>query len=354
MIGIVDYNFIKVKKGLPNPSLDAMKMAAYVRKEKKESIQLLPNLELIPNYDKVYFFTNERLENLPMEVAIHENIEFFGEHFQNNIPTLADHLQPDISIYHDIIQEKLLDWEITEERALSFLDSSYYRAKRNGVRLPIPPMVSNKKVYVYDEDFLQYDDCWDILKDLLKRNPSSIHMIHPINCRTIKQFLYLREDFDKISRSNKVVLDYFVPLHQLETYFGKYKMKLLGEITKTAEVYIYLGKSYGSYAYYDPFYLKNLYYCLHLLFSYYSRNIPIKVMTYIPTDGSINNYSTIYKIIERWANSKDYDKVLTDCIYSKKEKELFNKFIEKNPIMSQFINRSKNSLIKTRGIWRIE
>ena len=91
-----------------------------------------------------------------------------------------------------------------------------------------------------------------------------------------------------------------------------------------------------------------------MLFSYYSRNIPIKAALFYPTNGAINNYEIIYKIIERWANSKDYDKTLTDFTKSKKEKEMLQKLIEKHPIMEQFMNKSKNSLIQTRGIWRIE
>ena len=131
-------------------------------------------------------------------------------------------------------------------------------------------------------------------------------------------------------------------------------MRINFEITKTAEVYVYLGKSYGAYAYYDSFYIKNIYYCLNLLFSYYSRNIPIKACTYIPTDGSLSNYLIIYKLIERWANNSNCDKTISDFARSKKEKEMLEKFVEKNPTMVQFMNRSKNSLKNTRGIWRIE
>lgn len=354
MIGIVDYDFMKVKRGLPNPSLDAMRMAAYIKKELKESVFLLTDLATIPNCEIVHFFTDKRLEELPLELLAYENVEFYGKYFQNHIPELADYLIPDITIYNSIVQDKLLDCTVSENRALSFFDSFYYRAKRGKAKLPIPPMASNKKVYIYDEDILAYDDCWEILDELLKRSPSSIYTINPICCRTMKQFLVLREDYEKISRGNKVFLDFFVPLHQLEVYFGKYKLKLLGEITKTAEVYVYLGKSYGVQSYYDTFYIKNLYYCLHLLFSYYSRNIPIKAALFYPTNGAINNYEIIYKIIERWANSKDYDKTLTDFTKSKKEKEMLQKLIEKHPIMEQFMNKSKNSLIQTRGIWRIE
>ena len=69
MIGIIDYSFIKIKRGLPNPSLDAMKMAAYIKKELKQSVHLITNLDLIPNYEIVHFFTNERLEDLPIEIT---------------------------------------------------------------------------------------------------------------------------------------------------------------------------------------------------------------------------------------------------------------------------------------------
>ena len=70
-----------------------------------------------------------------------------------------------------------------------------------------------------------------------------------------------------VFRSNKIILDFFIPLHHFDVYFSKYKLKLLGEITKTSEVYIYLGKNYSSNAYGETFYLKNLYHCFNLIFS---------------------------------------------------------------------------------------
>lgn len=74
-----------------------------------------------------------------------------------------------------------------------------------------------------------------------------------------KTILFLAGRIWKVARSNKIVLDYYVPYHDLDLYFGKYKLKLLGEITTNSDVCIYLGKNYGAQAYKETFYTKNLF-----------------------------------------------------------------------------------------------
>ena len=355
MIGILDYDFVSFAIGrrLPPPSLEAMKVATYLKKYEKKNYRLLTSIDQILNCEKTYFFSNQLVEEIPAEVFFYDNVEFYGEYMSDVLPTLVQHMPPDVSLYKDEIQKRVADGKITAAKALSFLESTYYQAKIEDKIIPVPPMLPKKKIYLYDKDFLRYDDCWEILDKIIERKPSSIYMTEMIQCRTIKQFLFLREEYEKVSRANKIALDYFVPLHQLEVYFGKYKMKLLGEITTNSNVYIYLGKCYGAQAYNNTFYVKNILYCLNLLFSYYSRNIPIMAEIHYPKFEEDNPYLEIYKAIKSWANNEDWDLELQTSFRTKAMKEKLEQLLEKHPIMKPFFSYSKNKLKETRGIWRI-
>ena len=355
MIGIYDWDFMKNAKGkgLNSPSLEAMKMATYLKKYEKKTCRLLTSLEQILNCEKVYFFSKQIVDEIPTDIFFYDNVEFYGDYLSNELPALVQHMSPDISIYKDEIQNRLSKNLITSSRALSFLDAIYYQAKINREFIPLPPMLPKKRVYLYDKDFLANEDCWEILDKIIEKKPTSIYMTEMIQCHTVKQFFYLREEYEKVSRANKIALDYFVPLHQLEVYFGKYKMKLLGEITNNSSVYIYLGKCYGAQAYNNTFYVKNILYCLNLLFSYYSRNIPIMAEIYYPKFEEDNPYIEIYKAIKSWANNSDWDMELQTSFRTKIMKEKLEQLLEKHPIMKPFFSYSKNKLKETRGIWRI-
>lgn len=352
MIAIYDEEFATAKRGLPPPSLAAMKMAAYLKTEQDDIVMLITDLTNAANYAKVYFFSDKPLEELPKEIFLMENVELYGKYLEP-LPRIVEHMTPDITIYHDVVQSRLIDKIVSTNRALQFLDSIYYQAYgSDGARLPLPPSPHRKRFYIYDEDFLQYEDCWNIFREIEERVPTGIYTIKPIQCHTLKQFFTLREDYEKVSRANKIILDFFVPFHHFETYFGKYKLKLLGEITKNSEIYVYLGKNYSANAYGEVFYLKNLYYCLNLIFSYWSRNIPIKAEMYIPSDG-VNPYKEIFNALRLWTNNNDANVKISDYLNTKKLKPKLEEFIANNPTMATFFDKSKNDLINTRGVWRL-
>ena len=352
MIALYDEEFATAKRGLPPPSLAAMKMAAYLKTEQNDIVILITDLTNAANYNKVCFFSDKPLEELPKEIFLMDNVELYGKYLEP-LPRIVEHMTPDITIYHDVVQSRLVDKIVSTNRALQFLDSIYYQAYgSDGARLPLPPSPHRKRFYIYDEDFLQYEDCWNIFREIEERVPTGIYTIKPIQCHTLKQFFTLREDYEKVSRANKIILDFFVPLHHFETYFGKYKLKLLGEITKNSEIYVYLGKNYSANAYGEVFYLKNLYYCLNLIFSYWSRNIPIKAEMYIPNDG-VNPYKEIFNALRLWTNNEDTNIKISDYLNTKKLKPKLEEFIANNPTMATFFDKSKNDLINTRGVWRL-
>ena len=352
MIALYDEEFATAKRGLPPPSLAAMKMAAYLKTNQDDLVMLITDLTNAANYNKVYFFSDKPLEELPKEIFLMDNVILHGKYLEK-LPRIVEHMTPDITIYHDVIQTRLLQKVVTTNRALQFLDSIYYQAYgTEGERLPLPPSARKKRFYIYDEDFLGYERCWDIFREIEERGPTGIYTIKPIQCHTVKQFFTLREEYEKVSRANKIILDYFVPLHHFDTYFGKYKLKLLGEITKNSEIYVYLGKNYNANAYGEVFYLKNLYYCLNLIFSYWSRNIPIKAELFV-TEDSVNPYKDLFYALRQWTNNSDCDLTISSFLSTKKLKPILENFLKDNPVMEIFFNTTKNDLINTRGVWRL-
>lgn len=351
MIGLFDFDFNSATK-VGYPSLLLMKMASYLSELGKD-YRMLSSADADNRYDKIYFFSEKELTDIPTKYYLIDNIEFFGKYFTTEIPEMVHYSIPDVSIYNDLIRQRLVEDTVTTKKALEFLDSSYYLAKYNGQNLPLPPTPRQRRMFIYDNDFLSYDDCWTILDKVFQKYPTSVYFINPIQCHNMKQFLYLREEYEKVSRSNEVMLDFYVPPEELEIYFGKYKLKLLGEITKTSNVGIYLGKNYQVNFYGNDFYVRNLLYCLNLIFSYYSRNIPIQAKIWEPV-GENNPYYDFYKCLKAWTNHKNYDLVLDESFSrTKKTQERKDEFLKLHPIFKPFFEKSKNDLIKTRGIWRL-
>lgn len=354
IIGIVDYDFLTSASKLPPPALMALKVSSYYKRyEKNENCFLIQNIKNIEKYDKVYFISNKILEEIPQEVLTAPNVLFYGEYLPDDIPELYHHMIPDITLYNETVQRLLTEERITTARALTFLSSSYYQAMVGDTYIPIPPIEPRSRIYIYDKDFLALPDCWDIFDRIIARKPTSIFFVEPLKCHTMKQFLHLRENYERVSRQNKIILDYFVPYDDFDLYFSKYKLKLLGEITSSSHILIYLGKNYVSDTYSEMFYIHNIFYCLNLLFSYYSRNIPIFAEIYYPPNQPLTIYTEIYKVIRAWVNSDEKDKVFGDFFRTKKQKEILAQLLEKNPTFEGFLIKSKNILKNTRGIWRI-
>lgn len=352
MIGIVDYDFLSVKRrGRGYPSLLAMKYYSYYKQKNKQCI-LISDLEQTKNCEITYFFTNDRIETLNKAIFQYDNIEIIGEHFNNDVPEIIHHTKPDPTLYSYVIQDMINNKKISMENALFLLEGTYYQAMLNDEMLPLPPINPRKKVFMYDRDFLSYKNCWEILDNIIDKQPSSIIFTSPLYCHTIRQFLTLREDYEKVARSNKIILDYYVPAEEFEAYFGKYKLKLLGEITSSSHINVIIGKNYAADAYKDTFYIKNLIYSLNLLFSYYSRNIQVGVeVFYSPTMPEF--YQPIYKAIQYWGNNKDFDMPLEKAFWMKPQKENLKQLLNRHPIFNEFMGMTKNILRDRRGIWRL-
>lgn len=349
MIGIMDYDFTCAEKKAAVPSLGAMKLYTYLQKERPQLITTDVQMGLC---EKGYFFSNKPFDEIPYTYLTMDNITAFGKYFEEPQERIINHMIPNTDLYKKYIQTSIAVNEMTVDRGLDILDSTYYQAYVDGEKIPIPPSRSRKKFYIYDKDFLAYPDCWEILDEAITHKPTSIYMVEPIQCHTAKQFFFLREEYEKVARSNKIVLDYYVPYHDLDLYFGKYKLKLLGEITTNSDVCIYLGKNYGAQAYKETFYTKNLFYNLNLLFSYYSRNIPVRAVEYqdAPMDA-VNPYPKLYEALATWSRTSWDVKIERSLGRTKEGKEQLNMLLEKHPVFKGFMGKSKNDLKLTRGPW---
>ena len=77
MIAIVDYDFSSAKRGLPPPSLAAMKTSAYLKTEQDDMVYLITDISGLANYNEVYFFSDKPIEELPKEIFLLNNIYLY-------------------------------------------------------------------------------------------------------------------------------------------------------------------------------------------------------------------------------------------------------------------------------------
>lgn len=324
-----------------------MKMSSFI-----PQANFIRRADNISSYDKVYFFTEQDTINIPDNIIGNSKVEIFGKNFKD-LPLEVEHHLPNIKLYQEFINEKLANEIIKPTTAISFLDSNYFCAKdQKGNWLPLPPGVFKRKIYMYDNDFLSYSDCFEILNKISKEKPSSIQFVKPLKCKTLLQFFKLREGYELLSRQNTFILDFFVPYNDFDRLFSKYTLKLLCEISKNSNIKIYIGKNYLDNVYNENFYIDNLYHTLHYLFSFLSRRIPIKICQY---DYSYeNSFLSIYQPIISWTNQSDnLNKTLEKSLRTKKQKELLQTLIEKKHDFINFFKTTKQQLYDLPGGWRI-
>lgn len=353
MIGLVDYDLWENSSTrLYVPNLEIMKLATYYKLEKKQFCRLVsPQETELTGYDKIYFFSEQSDCQVPEAFKKFENIEYGGlaftrgkyKPFKNEI---IDYTLPKTFIYKDFLQTKYADGIKTKE-INHFLDDAYYRIYAGENKLPIPPMMKNKRIFLYDVDFF-YSDWKETLQELTNRKPSSIVRIHPVHCKSLTDFFEIR-NFPKFARSNEIILDLPIPLEELNVLFNKYERKFLADITSSSSVFLPLGGTLKS----NELYYKDFIYKLNLLYSFWSKNIPIKIKYIQPSKGTYNPLEKISLKVENWANLSTPVKKknsLMDRI--KKEMEEYDSLIKLHPSASDLFNQSFDNLVERR-IWRI-
>lgn len=161
MIGLVDLNFQKAEKSLPPPNLEIMKLAEYYKREENKYCRLI-NLEETEfgGYEKIYVFSeNDDCITVPEAIKRAPNVIYGGSAFTNKVYVpfeneLIDYTLPRPNIYSNLLKEKYQAGEL-EKNIEHILDDGYYRRFAGEKELPIPPINTRKRVYIYDRDFFQ-------------------------------------------------------------------------------------------------------------------------------------------------------------------------------------------------------
>lgn len=359
MIGLLDYDLLQSKKtSVLIPNLEIMKLATYYRVEENHFCRLLTldDTELT-SYDKIYFFSETaKSPQIPEAYLRANNVEFGGAAFTKKyIPfknEIIDYTIPRSAIYKEFLKQKYNDG-VKAKTIAHVIDDSYYRMYAGKNRLPIPPILPRKRIYLYDKDFF-YDDWEEILTQISERNPCNIVRIHPVVCKTLTQYFKVRS-FSKFSRANPVILDINIPLDDVNYMLNHYKNLFLADITKTSNVFLSLGGTLPTQAKY----FRDFIYKLNLLYSFWSCGILIKIKFEEPDIGVKNplqNISLLAETICDVSKERHRDVTLNERITKRKkdtiladERDLLLKFY---PSAEELFNHSFND-IQQRGRWRI-
>lgn len=359
MIGLVDYALQSTTSiKLSPPNLEIMKLATYYRNEENLFCKLVDLKETdLTAYEKIFFFCEDNIKvTIPPQFLRANNVIYGGTAFTDGIykpfdNPIIDFTLPSLSIYKEFFKEKYQDG-IKYQVINQLLDNSYYRMRANNEHLPIPPIRSKKRVYIYDKNI--FCDGWqkdiEIINDRL---PSSIVYIHPIICNTLKQYFQLRE-FNKIAKSNKYILDLNVPIAEIPYLLKEYKNKFLADIAASSEIGLSLGGSFAS----NFQYFKDLIYKLNLLYSFWSKGIDMKILYINPRLGYTDPLANLSNLIATWSKRNKKEKSINDRIVYKdkkrisaeqKERDLLLKFY---PHAKELFNQTYED-IKARGVWRL-
>ena len=360
MIGLIDYDlYTCTSTNLAPPNIEIMKLATYYQTEENKYCRLLHLDETeLTGYDKIYLFSEAEVQpQLPEHLLRASNLICGGTAFTNGkyIPfenEIIDYTIPRASIYKPFLKEKnMLGFKPSVLGHI--LDDTYYRMYAGSNKLPIPPIIPRKRVFIYDTDFFVPD--WrETLNILFSRNPSSVRPIHPLHCKTVNDFLSLRQ-YPKFAKDTDYILDFNIPLNETPQLFKKYKNKFLEYTRPTSNVSISLGGNYETQSEYQ----KNFIYKLNLLYVFWSQGIPLKIKYIVPRIGHNDPLSNISKLIETWTTGDTNqtktinerilkDKSLTDIRPERTERD---KLIERYPSAKDLFFQTRQTVEKG-GFWK--
>lgn len=336
-----------------------MKIATYYQQEENKFCRLI-NLDEteLTDYEYIYVFSESKeYTSIPGAFKRAPNVIYGGTAFTNNVYVpfknkIIDYTLAKPRIYLEWLREKrqagLADIEISR-----FLDNSYYRWHAGDEELPIPPVLKRHRIYIYDNDFFQYD--WrGMIEKIARRRPSSINFIHPAHYKKITDFLDVREN-PLIAKNGEAYLDLDIPLKETPILMKHYKNKLLAVINKNSQVYLPLGGSF----HYSSEYLKDIVYKLNLLYIFWSCNIPVKLKYEEPSLTYNNPFADISKLISTWAQGEtcNYKSIIDRIPKDKKMTEIRPEREQLKIILSRYPNsetlfRQTLETIRKGGFWK--
>ena len=358
MIGLVDYDLqTSSSNKLIPPNIEIMKLATYYKNEENTFSRLISLKETeLSSYDIIYFFSEAEVQpEVPIQFK-GTNVIYGGTAFTNNYKpfdnSLIDFTLPKVFIYKEFLKQKYQDG-IKTKIINHILDDTYYRNYAGEARLPIPPIIPNKRVFLYDKDFF-YSDWEDTIEEIISHRPSSIIHIHPIICNKIIDYFKLRS-ITKISRTNTIILDLNIPLDDINYMLNKYSNLFLADINENSNVYLTLGGTLKSCFHYYKDYI----YKINLLYSFWSKGIPIKIKYIYPQIWHNDPLQHLSKLTEIWTNGTTKNtKTLNDKLVIKDKKKIPQERLEKE-LLIKYYPEAKDlfnhnfTLIKERRYWRL-
>lgn len=359
MIGLVDLDWcLSTSTNYLIPNLEIMKLASYYKSEENQFCRLLTlNEQELSNYDKIYVFS-EITKNpiIPDNYLRANNVIYGGTAFTNGkyIPfenSIIDYTLPRTFIYKDFLKQKYNDG-VRAKVIEHVLDDTYYRNYAGINRLPLPAVIPNKRVYLYDKDFF-YNDWEKTIKIISERKPSSIIRIHPIICNTLTQYFSMRS-YEKIARTNVIGLDLNIELEEVPYMLKKYTNLFLADIVAASNVYIPIGGSWPT----QQQYFRDFIYKLNLLYCFWSKGIMIKLNFEPPNIGFNNPISNLEQLVASTFNFSTKNK-LDYCINDKIPKKKNNIYIQEKNLLLKFHPSAQElflqsfNKIQQRGRWTI-
>jgi hypothetical protein len=359
MIGLVDYDLQSSNSiNLHPPNLEIMKLATYYKVQGQQFCKLVPlDATELSAYERIYFFSEaETQPPIPPQFLRANNVFLGGTAFTNGIyqpfkQTAIDFMLAKPAIYKEYLMQCYNDGK--KIKAIEhILDDSYYRQVAGDSKLPLPPILPKKRLWIYDIDFFQ--DGWsDWVDEAERRKCSTINTIHPIVCSKLSNFIAIRNK-PKISRSNTIVLDIGIPLEDTRHLFNEYGFFLIADITQASTVYLKIGGTFKS----NMQHYKDLIYKLNLLYCFWSNRIPIKLKYFPPRIGTSCDITHLLRAIELWANSENHKWTINDKITRKKMKEPTVEYAEELKILKYFpdvadLFTQNYTDLSTRRFWRI-
>lgn len=313
-----------------------MKLATYFQTEENHFCRLinLDETDLTP-YDKVYVFSEaESQPMIPEAFRRADNVIFGGTAFTNGIyrpfeNEIIDYTIARPHIYKSFLSDKYVAG-LKDNVINHILDDSYYRMYAGSNKLPIPPILPHKRVYIYDTNFF-IPEWKEILNKISNRNPSSIKPIHPVYCKTITDYFDLR-GYQKFAKDANIILDLDIPLNEAPSLVRKYKNKFLADIKPSSNVFLTLGGNYET----QYQYRQNFIYKLNLLYTFWSNDIPIKIKYITPSIGHNDPLLGLSQLISTWSSQGQKQ---TKCINDRIPKD--KKITEIHPLRQE-----QNELLK--------
>lgn len=364
MIGLLDYDWCSNSSTSTNrliPNIEVMKLSSYYKIEEQQFCRMLTLEENdLTTYDKIFFVSEMTSQpKIPQNFLRTHNVFYCGSSFTNGkyVPfenEIIDYTLPRPAIYKDFLKLKY-DEGIKYNVINHVLDDTYYRIYAGNKKLPMPAIIPNKRVWLYDNDFF-YDDWEEIITKISERKPSSIIRLHPIRCTTLTQYFSIRK-YSKLSRENSIILDINIPLEDVNYMFKKYKTLFLADIAAASNVYLpIIGTQTTKLQY-----VRDIIYKLNLLYCFWSQGIYIKLKYEPPIIGVTNPFETFTGMLESWSNTvastpKRRDMTINDKIPKKKKNNFLQEekdlIIKEYPTFNTLCNQSFNEL-KKEGRWRV-